>query len=241
MSQRLDKFVSHATGLPRSEVKKRLKQKHISINGKIATQGKTAISETDLVTLQGQELHLSFPSYFMLNKPAGYTSTREDPNHPSALDIIDEFCNPPLHAAGRLDADTTGLLLLTNDGQWSHQVTSPRHHQKKVYLTTLAKPLTIEAQQLLCKGVMLRGEETPTLPGQVERVNDQLIRLTIVEGRYHQVKRMLAAVDNKVTALHREQIGTITLDSHLKPGEYRRLSHQEVGVFLSSSDFSQTQ
>lgn len=240
MPQRLDKFVSHATGLPRSEVKRRLKQQQISINGNKITQGKTPISDTDSVTLQGQELHLSFPSYFMLNKPVGYTSTRDDPNHPSALDIIDEFCNPPLHVAGRLDADTTGLLLLTNDGQWSHQVTSPRHHQKKVYLTTLAKPLTSKAQQLLCSGIQLRGEDTPTLPGQVERIHDQLIRLTIIEGRYHQVKRMLAAVDNKVIALHREQIGTIALDSDLKAGEYRRLSDQEVNVFLSFSGSSQT-
>lgn len=234
MLQRLDKFVSHATGLPRSEVKRRLNHKQISLNGQIVTQGKISVSDEDTITLEGKELHLSLPGYFMLNKPTGYTSTREDANHPSALDLIDEFCNPALHAAGRLDADTTGLLLLTNDGQWSHQVTSPRHHQHKIYLTTLAEPLTEQALRLLCEGVMLRGEETPTLPAQVERVGEQIIRLSIIEGRYHQVKRMVAAVGNKVTALHREQIGTISLDANLQPGEYRRLSDQEVSAFLSS-------
>lgn len=234
MLQRLDKFVSHATGLPRSEVKRRLNRKQISMNGQIVTQGKISVSDEDIVTFEGKELHLSLPSYFMLNKPAGYTSTRDDANHPSALDLIDEFCNPALHAAGRLDADTTGLLLLTNDGQWSHRVTSPRHHQHKIYLTTLAKPLTEQALRLLCEGVMLRGEETLTLPAQVERVDEQIIRLSIIEGRYHQVKRMVAAVGNKVTALHREKIGTISLDANLQPGEYRRLSLQEVSAFLSS-------
>ncbi|MCK5887318.1 MAG: pseudouridine synthase, partial [Alcanivorax sp.] len=133
-----------------------------------------------------------------------------------------------LHPAGRLDRDTTGLVLLTSDGQWSHRLTSPNHHCDKRYRVTCADPVSDADLQALRDGILLRGEDSPTLPARAERLTADQLLLTIREGRYHQVKRMLAARGNKVVALHREQIGEIALDAALAPGEFRSLSEEEV-------------
>lgn len=129
---------------------------------------------------------------------------------------------------GRLDKDTTGLLLLTSDGQWSHSVTSPRRECRKSYRVWLAEAIPDEACRALEKGVMLNGDNTMTRPAEVQVHDDKIIDLTISEGRYHQIKRMLAAVGNRVEALHRFRIGNIKLDEALAPGEFRALTPQEI-------------
>ncbi|MGL6146861.1 MAG: pseudouridine synthase, partial [Plesiomonas sp.] len=138
-----------------------------------------------------------------------------------------------LHPAGRLDIDTTGLVLLTDDGQWSHRITSPRHHCEKTYLVTLADPVDASAIALFAEGVQLRSEPDLTRPAVLELLGSHQARLTITEGKYHQVKRMFAAIGNKVTALHRECVGGIALDSNLAEGEYRRLTDDEVQRIVS--------
>ncbi|XNM88129.1 16S rRNA pseudouridine(516) synthase RsuA [Escherichia coli] len=133
-----------------------------------------------------------------------------------------------LHAAGRLDIDTTGLVLMTDDGQWSHRITSPRHHCEKTYLVTLESPVADDTAEQFAKGVQLHNEKDRTKPAVLEVITPTQVRLTISEGRYHQVKRMFAAVGNHVVELHRERIGGITLDADLAPGEYRPLTEEEI-------------
>ncbi|HSO99859.1 MAG TPA: pseudouridine synthase [Thioalkalivibrio sp.] len=164
----------------------------------------------------------------MLHKPAGVISATTDSQRPTALDLLPSGMRQGLQIAGRLDADTTGLLLLTTDGQWSHRVTSPRLDCPKTYRVSLSDPISADAVLELEQGVLLRGESTPTRPAGVQKLDDQTIDLTISEGRYHQVKRMLAAVGNHVTGLHRWRIGKVVLGPELAAGEYRELTPKEV-------------
>ncbi len=157
------------------------------------------------------------PRYFMLNKPQGYVCSTDDPDHPTVLYFLDEPVAWKLHAAGRLDIDTTGLVLMTDDGQWSHRITSPRHHCEKTYLVTLESPVADDTAEQFAKGVQLHNEKDLTKPAVLEVITPTQVRLTISEGRYHQVKRMFAAVGNHVVELHRERIGGITLDADLAP------------------------
>ena len=144
------------------------------------------------------------------------------------LYFLDEPVAHKLHAAGRLDIDTTGLVLMTDDGQWSHRITSPRHHCEKTYLVELENPLEEGVAEQFAKGVQLHNEKDLTKPAVLEVITPTEVRLTISEGRYHQVKRMFAAVGNHVVGLHRERIGDITLDASLEPGEYRPLTEDEI-------------
>lgn len=144
------------------------------------------------------------------------------------LYFLDEPVAYKLHAAGRLDIDTTGLVLMTDDGQWSHRVTSPKHHCEKTYLVTLEHSLAANTAQRFAAGVQLHNEKSLTRPAQSEKINDRQVRLTISEGRYHQVKRMFAAIGNRVIALHRERIGTIVMDKDLASGAYRPLTAEEI-------------
>ena len=164
----------------------------------------------------------------MLNKPAGVVCATRDRAHRTVLDLLDEPNKTGLHVAGRLDIDATGLVLITDDGEWSHHITSPRHKQPKTYRVELAEPLTDVARLALEAGVQLNGEPRPCAPAGVEVVAERVLRLTLTEGKYHQVKRMLAAVGNHVTALHRERIGSIVLDPALPEGGYRQLLPEEV-------------
>ena len=225
---RLDKFLAHAAGLSRTLAKQAIKQNRIVINTTMARSGSEILTDTDKILFDGEILSLPGTRYIMLHKPAGIVCTRSDSHHADIFSLIDNSLD--LHAAGRLDADTTGLVLLTNDGQWSHRVTSPRHQHHKIYLVSLAQILTTEQQLQLTSGVMLSGENKPTLPATVEIINTMQIRLGLQEGKYHQVKRMLAAVGNNVTSLHRESIGDIQLND-LQASAWRELTPNEVDSF----------
>lgn len=229
---RLDQFVSQATGLSRSQVQKLIRQGKVRVDQTIVKAAKTKVDNFQQVSLNEQVLTLPQPVYLMLNKPAGYVSATQDSQHPTVLDLIEHPQKEKLHIVGRLDKDTTGLLLITDDGEWTHCMMSPKHHVTKTYLVTLAEALTEEASKQLQQGILLKNEEKPTLPANVEKIEDKLITLSINEGRYHQVKRMLAAVENHVLALHRLQIGELCLDKSLAIGEYRELSEQEYHLAL---------
>lgn len=225
---RLDKFICDCTGLTRSQAGKSIRQGLVSINGEPVKQAARQVSVTDQVELDGELLQLIGPRYIMLHKPAGYVCANDDPEHPIVFTLLDEPLVERLHTVGRLDLDTTGLLLLTDDGQWSHRLTSPKHHVAKTYRVWTADPIPANAIAQFAAGVMLRGEKEPTKPAQLELVATHEALLTIHEGRYHQVKRMFAAIGNKVERLHRERIGALQLPADLAEGEYRSLSEREL-------------
>lgn len=229
---RLDKFLAENTGLTRSQAAKELKAGLVTVNGEIVKSGAVKISEQDEICYDGEQLTwVEDGVYFMLNKPQGCVCSHDETDYPSVYQFFDYPLSIRLHTAGRLDADTTGLVLLTDDGKWSHRITSPKHHCEKTYLVTLADPVEDFYTEKLQAGILLRGEKTPTLPAELEILDDYNVNLTISEGRYHQVKRMFAALGNKVVALHRWRIGNIVLDETLEEGEFRPLSEQEIGEF----------
>jgi len=225
---RLDKFISHLAELPRSKARAGIKRKEASVNGEVITAYDFHISQQDKVCFQGEPLVFLGKRYYMLNKPVGYVSANSDELHKTVFDLLDEPNMSDFHVAGRLDIDTTGLVIITNDGDWSHKITSPKSNKFKTYLVETQEPITDEALEQLRTGVMLHNEKDLTRPAIAERLANYGLRLSISEGKYHQVKRMLYAVDNKVVELHREQIAGITLDKNLASGEYRLLTAQEI-------------
>ncbi len=231
---RLDKFLCDALGATRREAGKILKTGEVTVNECVQKGGAFKVTEQDSVQWQGRELTLSGPRYIMLYKPADFVCSHEDGFHHSALVLLDEVKPENLHFAGRLDADTTGLVLITDDGQWSHRITSPKHHCEKTYRVWLADAIGDDYAEKLAEGILLRSEREPTRPAKLEVINpnENEVLLTIFEGKYHQVKRMFAALGNKVEHLHRERIGEIVLDENLEPGEYRYLTEAEINSVL---------
>ncbi|MEQ9886440.1 16S rRNA pseudouridine(516) synthase RsuA [Pectobacterium zantedeschiae] len=226
---RLDKFLSQQLAISRSLVARELRAQRVTVDGEVVKSGAFKLSPEHNVEFDGNPLEQqSGPRYFMLNKPQGYVCSTDDPDHPTILYFMDVPVAHKLHAAGRLDIDTTGLVLLTDDGQWSHRITSPKHECEKTYLVTLELPLAEDTAEQFTAGVQLHNEKNLTKPATLEKITDHVVRLTISEGRYHQVKRMFAAVGNRVVELHRERIGDICLDSELEPGEFRALSAEEI-------------
>jgi 16S rRNA pseudouridine516 synthase len=226
---RLDYYLAHATDLSRKDAKRAIQQGRVRVAGEVEMKTAATVTAGADISLDGKPLTLEQGHrYFMLNKPAGVVSATADGLHRTVLDLLPHPLRRDLHPVGRLDRDTTGLLLLTTDGPWSHRITSPRRGCAKVYRANLADPLGAEALAQLEAGVTLRSEAETTRPARVEVLDECTIRLTLTEGRYHQVKRMLAAVGNHVTGLHRERVGAIELDQELAPGAYRALSAVEI-------------
>ncbi|ABR74043.1 16S rRNA pseudouridine(516) synthase [Actinobacillus succinogenes] len=230
---RLDKFIAQQTGLTRSQATKSIRQGVVEVNGNMEKSGALKVSPQDEIVFDGEPLPwLEGLQYFMLNKPQGYVCSHEDGDYPTVYQFFDYPLAGKLHTAGRLDADTTGLVLLTDDGQWSHRVTSPKHYCEKTYLVTLADPVESNYQSACEQGILLRGEKEATKPAKLEIIDDYNVNLTITEGRYHQVKRMFAALGNKVVALHRWRVGTVVLDDDLEEGGFRALTQQEIEALL---------
>ena len=225
---RLDKYISNASDYSRSQVKRLIKKALVEVDGDIITNPATAIATTSKVSLDGMPIAMPGPRYFMLNKPSNVVSATKDSEHPTAIDLINEPRAEQLQIAGRLDIDATGLLLITDDGQWNHSITSPNSDCRKTYQVMVAEPLNPTLIQNFQEGVWLEGEKRRCLPAELNIVDDHHALLTISEGKYHQVKRMFAALKNHVTQLHRIQIGHIILDKNLEPGHYRSLTQQEI-------------
>lgn len=226
---RLDKFLSQQLEVSRAIALRELRARKVTVDGEVVREGAFKLKPENQVEYDGNPLQLQFgPRYFMLNKPQGYVCSTDDPDHPTVLYFLEEPTAYKLHAAGRLDIDTTGLVLMTDDGQWSHRITSPRHHCEKTYLVTLESPVAEDTAEKFTAGVQLHNEKDLTKPAKLEVISENQVRLTISEGRYHQVKRMFAAVGNHVVALHRERIGGIVLDEEMEPGEYRALTAEEI-------------
>ena len=225
---RLDKYLCQNTNLTRSLAKKAISSGQVSVNLKCVKNAAFKVKPNDEILYSGKQILALGHRYLMLNKPQGYICSTQDEVHPSVLNLIDvEQCDS-LHIAGRLDVDTTGLVLITDDGQWSHRVTSPKKNCLKSYQVDLVENIDTDSIELFEKGVLLKNETKPTLPAQLILQSKKKALLSIQEGRYHQVKRMFAALGNHVEALHRVSIGSIILDSQLDDGEWRYLTEDEI-------------
>ncbi|TYK64748.1 pseudouridine synthase [Colwellia echini] len=243
---RLDKFICKSTELTRNEAKKMLKSGEVRVNGEVAKNAAMQVHENNTITIDGQELTARGSRYFILHKVVDSICSNVDEVYPSVLNFIEVDKAFDLHIAGRLDADTTGLVLITDDGRWSHNVISPKKQCEKTYRVWLRNEIDDEKLPALVErfeqGLQLQGEDSLTRPAILTRVAEadlvdeesyrSEVLLTITEGKYHQVKRMFAAVGNRVVGLHREQIGGITLGD-LAPGEWRELSEAEIALFAS--------
>ena len=224
---RLDRLLSHASGLSRAQARRCIRAGRVRLGGELVRDPARQVPAGAGLALDDEALALQGPRYLMMHKPLGVVCARRDDRHPSVFALLPEAQARGLHLAGRLDLDASGLLLLTDDGAWSHRLSAPRHRCPKRYRVALARPLDEAALARLAAGVSLRGERRPTRPAEVERLGELGLRLTLREGRYHQVKRMIAALGSHVTALHRESIGPLVLDPALAPGEWRALTRAE--------------
>lgn len=232
---RLDKFLCEMNVGTRSQVKSYIRQGLVAVNGAPAKSADLKIDEnTDKVSFQGKELRFRRFVYYMLNKPAGVVSATEDKVSETVIGLLrEEDRRNGLFPAGRLDKDTEGLLLITNDGELAHRLLSPKRHVDKAYRVSIENPLSPEAIAALESGVDI-GEARLTLPAAVTVLDAHTLLLTIQEGKFHQIKRMLQAVGNQVTALKRISFGGLLLDEGLSPGEYRELTKQEVTVLYEA-------
>ena len=233
---RLDKFLSKATELSRKDCKKILHAGEVTVNGEVVKDSSLHIDEVDDdIEWAGEPLSVAMGNrYLLLYKPEGFECTLKPKEWPIVTDLIDVPQLGSLRIAGRLDVDTTGALLLSDDGGFLHRVTSPKHHVAKVYDLTLADPMT-EAQQAfaiqeLAKGIMLEDEYDKTKPAELSFSDATHAKLVLTEGKYHQVKRMMGYFGNKVIELHRASIGNITLEG-LEKGESRFLTAEEIDQF----------
>lgn len=231
---RLDKFLVEVGQGSRTEVKQLLKKKQVSVNGKIETSPKTQIAEkADQVICQGQNLSYEKYVYYMLNKPKGVISATEDNHHKTVLDLLDKTAwDKEVFPVGRLDIDTHGLLFLTNNGKLAHAMLSPKKHVDKLYRAKVAGIMTAEDVEHFAKGIELK--DFTCQPAQLEileideAANTSLVAITIKEGKFHQVKRMVLACGKEVTDLERLNMGPLQLDENLSLGEWRRLTAEEL-------------
>ncbi len=228
MMQRLDKYLCHATSLSRSQAQTAIRRGQVTVDGKVIKRPDFKLIADSVVEWHEQQVNLGGKRYYMLHKPQGVVCATVDAQHKTVLDLFDVSLRKGLHVAGRLDIDATGLVLLTDDGDWSHRVTSPKRDCGKTYHVTLAEVLDAELVERFAEGIELRSEKKKTRPATLEIIAANEARLTISEGKYHQVKRMFAAVGNRVTALHRERIGALQLDPSLPAGEWRALTEEEI-------------
>lgn len=237
---RLDKFLVACAVGSRTEVKNLLKAGRVTVNGKKEKSAKLQINEEkDEIRFDGQELEYEEFVYYMMNKPQGVISATEDPKHKTVLDLLDDLArSKEVFPVGRLDIDTHGLLLLTNDGQLAHALLSPKRHVDKTYLAQVNGIMTDEDIETFAQGIPLK--DFTCQPAKLELVsldsvkNQSLVRVTIAEGKFHQVKRMVAYCGKEVVDLQRLTMGTLALDENLERGEWRRLTKEELEELLAS-------
>lgn len=232
LQKRLDKFLCDLNIGTRSQVKSFIQKGMITVNNEIVKKPDFKVSENDIVSYQGQSLSSEEYAYYMLHKPAGIISATEDKIHQTVLDYFkDEPCKN-LYPVGRLDKDTEGLLLITNDGELGHRLLSPKHHIPKTYYVKLLKVINSDDLSRLEEGIDI-GEKRVTLPAKIQLITDKTLYITITEGKFHQIKRMFEAVDNKVQYLKRISMGELSLDDTLPLGQYRKLTAEEISYLKS--------
>jgi len=226
---RLDRFLGNQPHLNRRDARLLLAGGRVRVDGQVIGDGCFEIREFSRIELDDNVLQAGRAArYFMLHKPAGIVSATCHEQHRTVLDLLDEPDRQELHLAGRLDLGTTGLLLITNDGQWSRRITHPQHKLAKVYYVETADPIGEEYIETFARGLYFAFEDLVTQPAQLEILDSRSARLTLFEGRYHQVKRMFGHFRNRVLHLHRESMGPLWLEPGLMPGQYRALTPEEI-------------
>jgi 16S rRNA pseudouridine516 synthase len=226
---RLDRFLNKHAGVTRRSVRQVLAQGRVQVDGNIASGISQVIGPFNRVMLDGALLQDKHPLYVMMNKPKGVVSATKDNKHRTVIDLLDRPERFELHIAGRLDFNSTGLILLSNDSRWSRNLSNPENRITKWYRVETEKPIVEEAVSAFSKGMYFRYEDITTLPAQLRIIESHIAQIGLTEGRYHQIKRMFGQFDNKVVALHRQSIGHIQLDATLESGQSRALTVEEIG------------
>lgn len=236
---RLDKFLAHVTGHSRSDVKKFLKQKEVRVDGEVVTLAGFHVVNKHVVTVFDDELFYQKFVYIMMNKPKGYLSATKDGQDATVMELLDTYYDRfDLSIAGRLDKETEGLLLLTNDGQFLHTLITPKKKVYKKYLAQIEGELTATDIMALETGVVIKdgkGLEFKTAPARVHVISEQTVEIEICEGKFHQVRRMFASVGCNVVHLKRLAIGGLELDAYLALGEYRELEEDELNEITKNT------
>ncbi|BCK00116.1 pseudouridine synthase [Anaerocolumna chitinilytica] len=227
---RLDKYLADMGIGTRSEVKGYIRKGRVKINGQVAKQPESKITSEDKITFDERVISYIVTEYFMLNKPAGVVSASRDKFASTVVDLIEEGKRKDLFPVGRLDKDTEGLLIITNDGDLAHRLLSPKKHVKKLYFARVQGRVAEADINRFQEGINLE-EDFTTLPAELEIISsgeESEVLVTISEGKFHQIKRMFEAVGKEVLYLKRLQMGTLALDESLNPGEYRKLTDEEI-------------
>ncbi len=225
---RLDRFLSNLPHASRKQTRHWLATGKVTLDGSVVTDPTADVTPFSTILLDGQQLQQRQPRYFMLHKPRGYLSATQDPEHPTVLQLLYEPKHEQLHIGGRLDRNSTGLLLITDDGRWSRHLTAPDKRIGKVYLVETEDPIHPDTAKRFAEGIYFGFEDITTKPVHLEQLDSRLAQVTLYEGRYHQIKRMFGRFRNKVVAIHRLQMGDIRLDPTLEPGQYRPLTPTEI-------------
>lgn len=229
---RLDRFLSNFPRFSRQDSRLLISAGRLRVDGETVRDPRFDVRDFQRVELDDELLQAGRSArYWMLHKPVGVVSATAHDEHRTVLDLLDLLDEPDkhdLHLAGRLDLNTSGLLLITNDGRWSRRITQPQQRKPKVYHVSTEQPITAEYTEVFERGLYFAFEDLTTLPARLELLGSHSARLTLFEGRYHQVKRMFGHFRNRVVALHRESMGEIVLDPQLAPGQYRALTAAEI-------------
>lgn len=230
--ERLDKVIANQTSFTRSEVKSLVKSKRVKINDVIINKSDIKVNiDKDIITIDGNKLTVRKNIYLVLNKPKGYISATEDKKQTTILDIVSkDYPVKDLFPVGRLDKDTTGLIIITNDGDFAHNILSPKKDSKKIYIAKLDIPVTEKMANGFESGVELIDGKCK--PAKLEIIDEYTALVTLTEGKYHQIKRMFGCYKAKVVELCRVQIGNFKLPKELKEGEYRELTEEELNLIL---------
>lgn len=228
-AERLDKLISSSGKYTRSESSKLIRSGAVCVNGvSIKNPASKADGNADVITINSQRFIYKKHIYIMMNKPEGVISASDSPNDRTVIDLLpDELKRPGLFPAGRLDRDTTGFMLITDDGDFAHRILSPKRHVSKTYRVTLREDITEDEAEMIRTGLMLNGEKL--LPAKVKKLDgEHVYEVVLKEGRYHQIKRMFARLSNEVVALERTAMGNLTLDIALKRGDAREMTAEEI-------------
>ncbi len=229
---RLDKYLADMHVGTRSEVKEQIRKGRVQVNGSVVKDPGLGVSAEDCVEADGVQIGYQEHFYYMLNKPAGILTATEDRKQPTVLDLFPENLRKNLAPVGRLDKDTVGLLLITDDGALAHRLLAPKSHVDKVYLAGTDLPVTDEDVKRFAGGMTL-ADGTQLMPAGLEILSPDRSRVTIHEGKFHQIKRMFETCGKKVVYLKRLSMGTLTLDPTLPEGEWRELTKEEVRMLRS--------
>lgn len=226
---RLDKLLSNLGIASRSACRDLLRKGRITVNGSVCRDGAFHVPEGAEVTLDGKKVDTRVERHLMLYKPKGCLTAAEDKSSKTVMDLLpNQYRTLGCMPVGRLDKDTTGLLILTTDGDLAHRLITPKYHVDKVYYARVDIPLTEEDEKAFTEGIELK--DFTCMPAGLERVEETLGKVTVQEGKYHQVKRMFGARGKKVLQLHRASFGTLVLDEQMQPGDFRELTEKETAA-----------